>query len=56
MDQHSIRKSFLICLFASFFTVICFFSFSNVVNAGELLQIAESGSGEEGDDEDDEDC
>jgi hypothetical protein len=56
MDQHSIRRHFLLYLFISSFFYNGFFAVSNDVKAGELTQIAQSGDGEEGDDEDDEDC
>jgi hypothetical protein len=56
MDQHSIRRSFLLYLFLSGFFFNGFFTVPNEVNARELNQIAQSDAGEEGDDEDDEDC
>jgi hypothetical protein len=56
MDQHSIRRSFLLYLFLSGLFFNGFFAVPNEVNARELHQIAQSGADEEGDDEDDEDC
>jgi hypothetical protein len=56
MDQHSIRKFFLLYLFLSGLFFNGLFSVPNEVNARVLNQIAQSGSDEEGDDEDDEDC
>ena len=56
MDQHSIKKLLLIYLFLSGLLFIGFFTISDDANAEEFLQIAETGSDEEGDDEDDEDC
>jgi hypothetical protein len=56
MDQHSIRRSYLLYLFLSVLFFNGFFAAPNEVNAGELKQIAQSGEGEEGDDEDDDDC
>jgi hypothetical protein len=56
MEQHSIRRSFLLYLFLSGLFLNGFFTVSNEVNARELQQIAQSGADEEGDDEDDEDC
>jgi hypothetical protein len=55
MDQRSIKKSFLLYFFLSCVFFIGFFAIPNEVNAGELLQIAQSGADED-DDEDDEDC
>jgi hypothetical protein len=59
MDQHSIRRSFLLYLFLSGFICSGFIPASIEVNAKELKQIAQSSAddeGDEGDDEDDEDC
>jgi hypothetical protein len=57
MDQHSIRRSFLLYFFLSGLFFNGFFAVHNEVKASELPQIAQSGAGEEGDDdEDDEDC
>jgi pilus assembly protein TadC len=56
MDQHSIRKFFLLYLLLSGLFFNGLFAVPNEVNARELKQIAQSGADEEGDDEDDEDC
>jgi hypothetical protein len=56
MDQCSIRKSFLPYLFLSVLFFNGFIATPYDVNARELLQIAQSGAGEDDDEDEDEDC
>jgi hypothetical protein len=56
MDQHSIKRSFLLYFFLSGLFFSGFVNAPIEVNAKELNQIAQSSAGDEGDDEDDEDC
>ena len=56
MDQHSTRKKrYLTYIFFSGLLLYNFFITPSEVDAGELLQISQSGEAEE-DDDDDEDC
>ena len=57
MDQYSTRKKrYLLYIFFSGLLLYNFFIIPSEVNAGELLQISQSGEAEEEDDDDDEDC
>jgi hypothetical protein len=56
MDQHSMRKKrYLLYIFFSGLLLNNFFATPSEVDAGELLQIAQSGEAED-DEDDDEDC
>jgi hypothetical protein len=57
MDQHSMRKKrYLLYIFFSGLLLNNFFATPSEVDAGELLQIAQSGEAEDDEDDDDEDC
>jgi hypothetical protein len=57
MDQHSMRKKrYLLYIFFSGLLLNSIFATPSEVDAGELLQIAQSGEAEDNDEDDDEDC
>ena len=57
MDQHSMRKKrYLLYIFFSGLLLYNFFITPSEVDAGELLQLSQSGEAEEEEDDDDEDC
>lgn len=57
MDQNSmIKKRYLLYLFFSGLLLNSLLATASEVDAGELLQIAQSGETEDNDEDDDEDC